>query len=52
MSFMGPKVNSTKKKSAKLTGYPPEFPELGHGGHAKLGHPAQKHIKGSIVKPK
>lgn len=51
MSFMGSKVNSTKKKSGKLTGYPPEIPEFAHGGHAKLGHPSQKHIAGAIKKP-
>lgn len=51
MSFMGPKTNSIKKKSGKMVGYPPEIPELGHGGHAKLGHPAQRAIKGNIVKP-
>jgi len=51
MSFMGPKYNSTKKKSSKLVGYPPAIPDMGHGGHALLGHPAEKHINGKIVKP-
>lgn len=49
--FLGPKVNSTKKKSGKMTGYPPEIPDFAHGGHAKLGHPAA-HKVGKIVKPK
>ena len=51
MSFMGPKINSTKKKSGKLVGYAPEIPDMGHGGHAKTGHPAAKNIAGSIKKP-
>jgi hypothetical protein len=51
MAFMGPKVNSIKKKSGKLCGYPPEIPDMGHGGHAKTGHPAATNIHGKIVKP-
>lgn len=51
MSFMGPKYNSTKKKSGKIVGNPPVIPDMGHGGHKLLGNPSSKHIAGSIRKP-
>ena len=49
--MFSPKVNSIKKASGKMVGYPPTFPEMGHGGKATLGHPASKTKLGNTKKP-
>lgn len=48
--FDSPKAGSIKKKSPKMSGYPPETPDMGFKSGMNTGHPAAKNTQ-KIVKP-